>query len=293
MEAATEIDSLATIIAAADGAGRPGGAFPSLDDALARLADIPAEGNLAVTRRVALENLLRAQPDLAAEGARRDLAGRALAAGGLLVADPVRVLLEDSARVPPTGRLTRVVTGEGNVDAVAVVGTSLAVPARFDEAKRVLNPVNWLECYGKWWTGMTFQPPGQVPGQDRRHYRELVADWSPSLKVDVCLQFVRSNEPGDIATLEFERCQIEEHQPSDCRVVVDEGWVEVKRVGDEVLITTSKRIQFADPFNDGPFLSVSAAGLGYRDLAEELAVACINCGDGADTWEPEEVGDGR
>jgi hypothetical protein len=63
-------------------------------------------------------------------------------------------------------------------------------------------------------------------------------------------------------------------------------------VGDEVSITTSKRIRFADPFNDGPFLSVSALGLGYRDLANELVNTCVGCDD-AETWEPEEVGDGR
>jgi hypothetical protein len=289
MDAATEIDSLASIIAAADGAGRPGPEFPSLDDALARLADISAEGNLAVTRRLALENLLRAQPDLAAEGATRDLAGRALAAGGMLVADPVRVLLDDSARVRAPGRLRRVITGEGDVDAVAVVATTVRRPApSFDKAKRVLNPVNWLQCYGKWWTGMTLK----ASEPDRRHYREEVAGWAPSLKVDICLQFVRSNEPGEVATLEFKLCQIEDHQPPLLRVVVDEGSVEVKRVGDEVSITTSKRIQFADPFNDGPFLAVSAPALGYRDLAEELVDACIGC-DQAETWEPGEVGDGR
>jgi hypothetical protein len=288
MAAATEIDSLATVIAAAEGAGLPGPEFPSLDDALARLADIPADQRLALARRLALEDLVRAQPDFAAEGPRRDLAGRALGPGGTLGLDPGRLLFDDSARLRSTGRLRRVLTDEG-VAAVAVVGTKVTLRGpSFAEAKRVLNPMNWFQCYGKWWTGMTLQ----ADGQDRRHYREVVAGWSPSLKVDVCLQFVRSNEPGELATLEFERCRVEEHQPPDLRVDVDEGWVEVERVGDEVSITTSKRIRFADPFNDGPFLSVSALGLGYRDLANELVNTCVGCDD-AETWEPEEVGDGR
>lgn len=227
MAAATEIDSLATVIAAAEGAGLPGPEFPSLDDALARLADIPADQRLALARRLALEDLVRAQPDFAAEGPRRDLAGRALGPGGTLGLDPGRLLFDDSARLRSTGRLRRVLTDEG-VAAVAVVGTKVTLRGpSFAEAKRVLNPMNWFQCYGKWWTGMTLQ----ADGQDRRHYREVVAGWSPSLKVDVCLQFVRSNEPGELATLEFERCRVEEHQPPDLRVDVDEGWVEVERWG--------------------------------------------------------------
>jgi hypothetical protein len=289
MAAATEIDCLASIIAAADGAGSPGERFPSLDDALARLADIPARDALAASRRLALEDLMRAEPAYAADGPKRELVARALAAGGSAAEDPVGELLANPRRDVTTGWLRRVVTGDGNIDAVTVLASELPLPdVSPDEVEPVLNPVNWLRCYDKWWTGMTLKEPGQ----SQRHYVEQVAGRTPSLKVEVCLRFVRYDGPDDVAILEFQKCDVESHQPRDCRVVVDEGSVEAKQRGDGVVITTSKRIQFADPFNDGPFLSVSAPGLGYTELARELVHACIGCPQ-AKSWEREEHGDGR
>jgi hypothetical protein len=50
----------------------------SVDEALRRLADIPARGALATSRSLAIAALAQAQPDYAAGGAKADLASRAL-----------------------------------------------------------------------------------------------------------------------------------------------------------------------------------------------------------------------
>ena len=58
-----------------------------------------------------------------------------------------------------------------------------------------------------------------------------------------------------------------------------------------MVLTTSKTIQFADPFNDGAWLSAFAPGLGYGEIAGELVNSCTRR-DADRSWEPVEVVDG-
>jgi hypothetical protein len=278
-KAATEVDCLASIFAAVDGDGQAPKGFPSLDQALARLAEIRAHEDLAAARRVALDGLVRVDPDYGPGGPKADLVDRALARVG-----PVRDM---DANV--TATLFRRRVAPGNVDFVTNVQMELPIKGRsLDDVEPVLNPVNWFRCYKKWWTGMR----SMDPGRSQRHYREEVAGWSPTLKVDVCLQFLRRQRPGahgPMHTLEFEKCPVEDHQPDDCRVSFDTGFLMAEQRPSGVLLTTSKSIQFAGPFDDGVSLAVSAPSLGYREIAEELVHACISCKD-ARTWDAEEDG---
>jgi hypothetical protein len=288
MAAATETDCLASIFAAIDQAGPAPDGFPTVDEALARLAEIPGHADLADARRVALAGLAQTQLDYGPDGARSELVARALA--GLSSHDPGLEALAPVLPVHTVGTLSRRIVAPGDVDAVTRLHSELGPIAglSLDDVKPVLNPVNWHRCFRKWWTGMTRQDEGG----NRWHYLEEVAGWSQSLRVSVCLEFFQSEGPGRVAMLQFMKCNVADHQPPDCRVVLDTGFVLARQDDDGVLLTTSKTIQFADPFNDGAWLSAFAPGLGYGEIAGELVNSCITCRDADRSWEPVEVVDG-
>jgi hypothetical protein len=282
---ATETDCLATIFAAIDQAEPAPDGFPALDDALARLAEIPAHADLEDARRVALAGLAESQSDYGPGGAKSDLVVRALA--GVTSQDRGPEAFGLLLPVDTVGTLRRKVVGPGNVDAVTRLHTELGplTGLSLDDVKPVLNPVNWLRCFPKWWTGMTRQDASG----NRPHYLEEVAGWSQALRVSVCLEFLQSEGPGPVATLQFMKCKVADHQPPDCRVVLDTGFVMAREADEGVLLTTSKTIQFADPFNDGVWLSAFAPGFGYSDIARELVTSCLRCPDADKRWEPVEV----
>jgi hypothetical protein len=151
----------------------------------------------------------------------------------------------------------------------------------------VLNPENWL-LFSDYWCGMDAQdaPDGGW------HMRERVLCGFDAVTVEVCLAFAQVQDPNGAAILGYEKCEVEGHQPDDCRVTVDEGSICVARAGRGVTITTRKRVQFNDPIDVSP--TFTACYLGYGDAAAALIdVCCITRREDAIfTWEPVEVDDG-
>jgi hypothetical protein len=98
--------------------GRAGGfdgmaGLSSVDEALRRLADIPARGALATSRSLAVAALAQAQPYDAAGGAKADLASR-----GLRVDAPATGPSDGCTGRPTRSSLRRAPVGVDNVDAV-------------------------------------------------------------------------------------------------------------------------------------------------------------------------------
>jgi hypothetical protein len=262
-----------------DGMGEPS----AVDEALARLADIPALGALATSRSLAIAALEQALPDYAAGGPKADLATRALRADAPAIGFPM----------PCTGQptregLVRSPVGVGNVDAVPRFRNTITCPdLSFHDAKLVLNPVNWL-LYKDYWCGME---PQDAP-DGGWHLVEHVLCGLDALTVEVCLEFGQVQHPDGPAILGYRMCQVEGHQPDDCKVTKDEGWICVGPAGGGVTITASKRVQFNDPIDVSPV--VTACNLGYGDAAAALIEACCitHREQAIFKWEPVEVDDG-
>lgn len=269
--------------------------LPSVDEALARLADIPARGDAAATRLLAIAGLVSADPAYRRNGAKRDLVLPALTGGDPALAELAPELLDqveraetsDDLRVATVrANLVRVVVGRGDVDPVPTFQTNFLRRGRtLDDMKRVLNPENWPRCC-RWWSQMVLQDDAG----GRPHYRETVAENIGFLKVEVCLQFVQAEGAGEIS-LDYRMCDVPGHQPEDCRVVVDEGWIAAQQGDDGVRVLTSKRVRFADTIG-GRSLVPTAVGLGYGMLAEELVDSCLDCDAAKVKWTPVEVSDG-
>ena len=270
--------------------------LPSVDEALAHLGGVPARGDAAATRLLAIAGLVCVDPTYGRNGAKSALTLRALTGGDLAVDELAPELLDQMERAETNDALRAVTVNEnlvrvplpgGDVDLVATFQTDFVRRGRtLDDMKLVLNPENWARC-SSWWSDMVLVDAGG----GRPHYREIVAENVGFLKVEVCLQFVQAEGPGEIA-LDYRKCAVEEHQPENCRVVVDEGWLVAKQREDGVQVLTSKRVQFADTIG-GRSLVPTAVGLGYGMLAEELVDSCLACEAAELKWAPVEVTDGR
>jgi hypothetical protein len=268
--------------------------LPSVDEALVQLAAIPARGDAAATRLLAIAGLVNADPAYGPGGAKRDLVLPALTGGDLAVAELAPELLDQVERAQTNAdlrtatvnaNLTRVVIG-GDVDPVPTFQTNFVRRARtLEDVKLVLNPENWPRCC-RWWSQMVLQDRAD----GRPHYRETVAENIGFLKVEVCLQFVQAESPDEV-TLDYRKCNVAAHQPQIPRVVVDEGWIVGRRRDDGVQILTSKRVLFADTIG-GRSLVPTAVGLGYGMLAEELVDSCLDCETAERKWAPVEGSDG-
>jgi len=268
--------------------------LPSVDQALAQLAAVPARGDAAATRLLAIAGLVNADPSYGPGGAKRNLVLPALTGGDLALAELAPELLDQVERAQTNddlraatvnANLTRVVIG-GDVDPVPTFKTDFVRRARtLDDVKLVLNPENWPRCC-RWWSEMVLQD--RAGG--RPHYRETVAENIGFLMVEVCLQFVQTESPDEVV-LDYRMCDVAAHQPVNRRVVVDEGWIVGQRHDDGVRILTSKRVLFADTIG-GRSLVPTAVGLGYGMLAEELVDSCLECETAELKWAPVEVSDG-
>jgi hypothetical protein len=262
-------------------------AFPSVDDALAALQAIPAQGDWASSRLLTLAAFEAAEADRAPDDARTGLVAGALAGGDLAVPGGEFDLLDVMRGLPTRKDLVPACVGMCNVDFVATFRNELTFPGcTLEDAKAVLNPENWRTCFGEWWCEMDLVDEAS----GRPHYREKVACQVGFLTVDACLQFVQSEGPGDVLILDYRRCGVEGHQPKESGVLVDEGWIVAERVADGVQFTTSKRVQFNDPVS-GESLVMTACGLGYGDQVRKLVGRCLSCEPAVKRWEPVEVSD--
>jgi hypothetical protein len=281
------------------GARSPGAGtddLPSVDEALGLLAAVPARGDAAATRVLAIAGLVHADPAYGPGGAKRSLVLPALSGGDPALAELAPDLLEQVGRAQTNDdlravmvdtNLTRVVIGGIDVDPVPTFQTDFVRRGRtVEDVKLVLNPENWPRCC-RWWSRMVLQDSAG----GRPHYRETVADSIGFLKVDVCLQFVQAESPDEVV-LDYRKCDVAAHQPQNPRVVVDEGWIVGRRHDAGVRILTSKRVLFADTIG-GRSLVPTAVGLGYGMLAEELVDGCLGCETAEPKWAPVEVSDGR
>jgi hypothetical protein len=280
------------------GPGNPPGLgtdeLPSVDEALVELAAIPARGDAAATRLLAIAGLVNADPAYGRGGTKRNLVLPALTGGDLAVAELAPELLDQVERAQTNddlraatvdANLTRVVIG-GDVDPVPTFQTDFVRRGRtLEDVKLVLNPENWPRCC-RWWSKMVLQDSAG----GRPHYRETVAQEIGFLKVEVCLQFVQIESPDEV-TLDYRMCDIAAHQPQNPRVAVDEGWIVGRRHDDGVRILTSKRVLFSDTIG-GRSLVPTAVGLGYGMLAEELVDSCMECETAEPKWAPVEGSDG-
>jgi hypothetical protein len=280
-----------------DSPGSDTDVLPSVDQALTQLAGIPARGDAATTRLLAIAGLVNADPAFRREGAKRDLVLPALTGGDLAPAELAPQLLDQMERAETNddllraaavnANLARVVIRGGDVDPVPTFQTDFVRRGRtLEDMKRVLNPENWPRCC-RWWSQMALQDPAG----GRPHYRETVAENIGFLKVEVCLQFVQAEGPDEIV-LDYKKCRVAAHQPAIPRVVVDEGWIVGRRHDDGVQVLTSKRVLFADTIG-GRSLVPTAVGLGYGMVAEELVDSCLECETAKVKWAPVEGSDGR
>ena len=280
--------------------------FPSLRQALRNLAEIPPGGRRRAARRLhvvaiaarvvpALQDLddeeLHAHlvgtltsPELAPEDRGEELLQMLLdddlfpdlsrwsallhAAGAAELIDPVMVLQSDAP--PCSGGLVLVTLPDGDTDPVTTLSTSFCTSAiTFERAKRFLEPSNWPDC-NDFWCRMDLNPT-LSPGGNPTYTEEVsLACNTGAWQAVTCLEFVMVSLP-DRAVVVYNLCD-DRPLPGDL-ILVDSGSLMVVDNGNEICVTTTKRILFNHPFS-GEALSVISCALGYGAVAEDLVFCC-------------------
>jgi hypothetical protein len=157
---------------------------------------------------------------------------------------------------------------------VALLETSFCTPTNvmtLARAEQFLDPGNWPRCCSLW---CDMRPvPGGVPPV-RRYLEVLSLDCDGGgFELKTVLDFASVQLPtGDGAMVEY-RISPDQSAGGDGLVTVDDGSIEVRQVGGEVCVKTTKRLQFAYPFEAGA-LAMIACALGYSTVGEDLVYNC-------------------
>lgn len=161
---------------------------------------------------------------------------------------------------------------------VCVAGTTFA---QATSDRSLLNPVTWTQS--DFWCELTAAPGQQnTPWYGRRRFLERVAldcdAGDAGFPVAVWLDFsalVVDVEAG-VAVREYSMA-VDQPQPANDAVSVDEGVLIVRRDDGHVRITTTKRVEFTVGVEEAA-LAVLTCALGYGALAAEFALGGLGTG---------------
>jgi hypothetical protein len=287
--------------------------FPMVEDALATLADTPAEGRMRARRLFAVAAALQARPELQPGGERADLAWRALQVPGLADTEEqarrlLAILADDDLLPPPEehqapGDLDR--SWERMVDEIAAqgliadahslgprpcTGRLVEVEVRGQEVPVATLTTVWETDRVRFDRATRFLEPSNWP-----HCCSFWCEMKRGAQVGDVYQYheIVSTDCGNKAhawTLEADLDFTFRKDPgvvmADYRlrngipqpeVLVDEGSLMVERLGanaaSRVRVTTSKRVRFARSFS-GEALAMTMCALGYASVVEDLVFTC-------------------
>jgi hypothetical protein len=182
---------------------------------------------------------------------------------------PEEFRLQAAAR-PCTGHMVMVedATNPGDPDPCTVIEANFTTSdITFEQALAYLEPENWPDASDLWCV-MEKQP--QAVATDSWLYNETVStgclDSHPLWIVSTTLQFWFSYPDPDRARLEYDLAA----PPGDLDdIEVDEGSLEVVRVGNGCRLNTTKRVRFAGSM-DGAWLAMWMCATGYGGILEDV-----------------------
>ena len=194
-------------------------------------------------------------------------------------------LLIQATAPPCSGELVTVVLPGGDPDPVPTLSTGFCTDQlTIEQAKRFLEPSNWPNCNDLW---CTMVQTG-TSAQGNPTYREVVSvdcNNPNAWQAETFLEFVMAPLPDDGALVSYNLCDGLPQQGDP--ILVDSGSLVVVQQGNEVCVSTTKRILFDHPFS-GPSLAALSCALGYGAVAEDLVFTCAvapenqNTGAGTD-----------
>jgi hypothetical protein len=199
-------------------------------------AFVPA---LAIPERDGLFELLFDDGIFGDAGMWADLVQTALV-NGFLSGD----FVDQSPSAPCSGDLVTVTTPGSTVVAAALETKYTITTLTFDEAKMFLEPERWPDC-NPLWCEMT--RTGTSPAGNDVYHEVVSLDClhKPHTWTAACdLEFGRFDIP-DVSIVSYDL--LRPAQPGDA-IQVDSGSLEVRRVGAEIHVHTTKRIRFGYPF---------------------------------------------
>ena len=323
MEDPTAVERVATVVGPYRKTGRTGwtdteagrllvDGVPSLDEALANMAETEPQGRLRSRRLLALTALIRAQPPRFGEGGSdveavanalvplmppdapdlEDLGERApklvtLLAGtdggstfGDLASWPA--MLEEAAALDLLdARTTEQTTPPCQADVITVrvdgqADPALVVTTAFTRPGKTLADLDTFLDPVNWpdCCELWKQMTRLNPNETPPCYLEVIGLEQGSFELRTCLTFLRSAQVGG-ASLEYRLCVHDAHlnQHSDGRVIVDEGVIEAREVGGSLRVETSKRLIIGHPF-DVSWMEMFVCVLGYASVGEDMMFSC-------------------
>ncbi len=179
--------------------------------------------------------------------------------------------MEQSPSAPCSGHLVTVTTPGSTLEAAALETTYTTTKLTFDQAKRVLEPERWPVCNKLW---CELKRTGTSPAGNDVYHEVVSLDClhQPRTWTAACeLEFRRFDTP-QVSIVSYNL--LRPAQPGDA-IQVDSGSLEVRQVGAEIHVHTTKRIRFGYPFT-GEALAMVACALGYGAVAKALVFCCAS-----------------
>jgi hypothetical protein len=171
-------------------------------------------------------------------------------------------------------------------------------------AARFLDWTRWKEC-NPWWCEMAAAgASGDLPRYLERVASACPIDGTPAVfDVAVFLDFARIDKGADRQLLTYKMSASQEttavqadRLKANDAVTVDEGVIEVRRDGDHLRVSTTKRVRFKDLH--ASVVAVLACWVGYGDLGAEMILNCtagtvraVQCGGATGAASPGLVSD--
>ncbi len=193
-------------------------------------------------------------------------------------------LISDTTAMRPRPCSGRLLKMPGVAGPVAVLVTEFETEdVEFDAATRFIEPENWERCMPWFWCEMRETGRGVLPGEYR--YHEVVssncqqrASAAFFAETDLLFNFMwlPDKEHAEVALTNY---QLSDGRPLAGDLIrVDEGTLVVEKVGPgqtPLRITTTKRVQFSNPFSTEALAMIMCA-LGYADVSGDLLCCAAN-----------------
>lgn len=148
----------------------------------------------------------------------------------------------------------------------------------FECACRFLEPSNWPGC-SSFWCEMDKRQGFRAPNGNPI-YHEIVSlacqsrqhTWWAETYLE--FSFIKTADSARVSYLLSST-----YAPPHPQVVIDQGWLTVRRVGAGIEVETLKRVKFTYGFT-GPMLAAMMCALGYAQAAHDLVFNCAHDCDG-------------
>ena len=178
----------------------------------------------------------------------------------------------DLIPVPPCAATALIDPGEGREPIMSLATSFDAERCTIDEVKAFLEPVNWPGCTDLWIAMDQFEAP------DENRYLEVIGseDQTWGWRLTTALDFARRTRPGEVA-VDYRLSGDQAGNGGDGWVDVDEGSIAVLQVGDDVRVTTVKRLRFRGlPL--GERFAVLLCALGWASAGQDMVFRCAKGG---------------